>query len=99
LVDNGIQTSQTFTVNVDAVSTSKICDSNGCGDSFVGGYLAKLALTSESTPNPISKSQIEAAVKAGNLMAGEVLQRYGCEFPSQDQLKRLLSIESKKDSQ
>ena len=39
---------QSFIVNVDPVEKSKICDSNGCGDSFVGGFLAKLALIDEN---------------------------------------------------
>ena len=67
---------ETFTVAVESVSKSKICDSNGCGDTFVGGYLAKLVSFPETSC--LRKNQIEAAVKAGNLMAGEVLQRYGC---------------------
>ena len=66
-------------MGVDPVENSKICDSNGCGDSFVGGFLAQLSLIDE-TKNEIgqqdqnlTKDEIIAAVKAGNLMAGEVL--------------------------
>jgi len=57
-------------VELEKIPKEKIVDTNGAGDSFVGGFYA--ALTQ-------GKSVIEA-VKAGNKLAGHVVQRHGCTF-------------------
>ena len=49
----------------------EIVDTNGAGDSFVGGFLAALAL---------GKSHDEA-VEAGAYCAFECIQQSGCTFP------------------
>jgi adenosine kinase len=49
-----------------------IVDTNGAGDSFVGGFLAELA----------KGSSIDKCVAAGQYVAREVIQHKGCSFPS-----------------
>ena len=53
---------------VTAIEESKIVDTNGAGDAFVGGFLAGLAL---------GKSVAECC-KAGNISAGEIICQSGC---------------------
>jgi len=48
-----------------------IVDTNGAGDSFVGGFLAYLAL---------GKTH-EEAIQAGSYCAFECIQQSGCTFP------------------
>ncbi|CAG0895683.1 unnamed protein product [Cyprideis torosa] len=48
-----------------------IYDTNGCGDAFVGGFLAMYCLG----------KPIECAVKCGIYCASEVIQRSGCTYP------------------
>eukprot|EP00994_Dinema_validum_P009760 NODE_992_length_1173_cov_420.567616_g751_i0.p2 GENE.NODE_992_length_1173_cov_420.567616_g751_i0~~NODE_992_length_1173_cov_420.567616_g751_i0.p2 ORF type:complete len:340 (+),score=124.69 NODE_992_length_1173_cov_420.567616_g751_i0:71-1090(+) len=56
---------------VEKIDSSKIVDTNGAGDAFVGGFLAKLA---DGKP-------IEEAVLAGHYSAGIIIQHSGCTFP------------------
>lgn len=53
------------------ISKEKIVDTNGAGDSFVGGFLSQLV-----QGKPISES-----IKAGNYAANVVIQRTSCTFP------------------
>lgn len=50
---------------------SQIRDTNGCGDSFVGGFLAAYLLD----------RPIHECVKAGNKLGGAVVKMMGCNFP------------------
>lgn len=70
------------------VEKELLLDSNGAGDSFVGGFFSKISLieleqnyTKDSVVE-FTQDQITEAVKAGNLIAREVVQRYGCTFPT-----------------
>jgi sugar/nucleoside kinase (ribokinase family) len=71
----------TFNIVVKEIDKDLIVDSNGCGDSFVGGFLAKLSLNDgieELNQNGMSfrysRKQVEEAVEAGSFMAGMVVQ-------------------------
>jgi len=57
--------------DVPKIDKSKIVDTNGAGDAFVGGFLTGLAL---------GKS-IEVCVLAGNTAGGIVIQREGPVYP------------------
>jgi len=59
-------------VAVKAIDAEKIIDTNGAGDSFVGGFLAGAALG-----HPIEK-----CIEAGNYAAGVIIQHDGCTFPA-----------------
>jgi len=50
----------------------KLVDTNGAGDAFVGGFLAKLA----------SGCDLETCVKAGNYAARQIIQVSGCKIPA-----------------
>jgi len=82
---------QSFTVNVSLISNSLLKDANGAGDSFVGGFLAKLCKIheDENVSNHLifSSDQLIQCTQAGNLIASEVIQKYGCDFPSVAHLK------------
>lgn len=58
-------------VEVPAIDPAKIIDTNGAGDSFVGGFLAGLA----------AEQSIERCCQAGNYAAGVIIQHDGCTFP------------------
>jgi adenosine kinase len=60
------------TVDVPKIEADAIVDTNGAGDSFVGGFLAAMAL---------SKS-VEDCCKAGHYAAGVIIQNDGCTFPA-----------------
>jgi adenosine kinase len=66
VAENGVARS----IAVPLVPKEKIVDTNGAGDSFVGGFLAKLA----------NGTSIDEAVHAGHWAAGQVIQRSGCTF-------------------
>lgn len=55
------------------IAKSKLVDTNGAGDAFVGGFLAQVVL---------GKS-IEESVKAGNYAASVVIQRSGATCPAE----------------
>eukprot|EP00834_Sanchytrium_tribonematis_P007724 NODE_748_length_4248_cov_1.384912.p2 type:complete len:342 gc:universal NODE_748_length_4248_cov_1.384912:3216-2191(-) len=59
------------TYPVEQIPQSAIVDTNGAGDAFVGGFLAKLVL----------EKDIEQCVKAGNYLAREVIQQSGAIYP------------------
>ncbi|XP_062606090.1 uncharacterized protein LOC134267903 [Saccostrea cucullata] len=48
-----------------------IKDTNGCGDSFVGGFLSQF----------VQGKTTEICLKCGTYAAREVIQNYGCNFP------------------
>ena len=58
-------------VPVDPIDPATILDTNGAGDSFVGGFFASLAQNSED---------LRTAVNKGNELAGKVIQKSGCVF-------------------
>lgn len=53
------------------LTKEQVVDTNGAGDSFVGGFMAQLLLD----------QPIEKCVDAGLWLASEVVQRSGCTFP------------------
>lgn len=72
-------------------------DSNSAGDSFVGGFLAKIILILEQKKQEgiaddliFTQDDLQQSINAGNIMALQVLQRYGCTFPEIDQIKQVI---------
>jgi len=59
-----------YTVPVDRIDSSLIVDTNGAGDSFVGGFLAGLALGKD----------LQTCILAGHSCAGFTIQRSGTNF-------------------
>lgn len=57
-------------VDVPPIDKDSIVDTNGAGDSFVGGFFAALA----------QGDDLRAAVTKGNTLAGKVIQKSGCVF-------------------
>jgi len=55
----------------------KLVDTNGAGDSYVGGFLAGL----------VKGLPVEACCKAGAYAASEIVQRSGCTFPAKPDYK------------
>lgn len=55
------------------ISESDIVDSNGAGDAFVGGFLAKL----------VQAGPLEECIKTGHQIANVILKQPGCTFPAQ----------------
>jgi len=62
---------------VPPVPVSEIVDTNGAGDSFVGGFLAGLALG----------RPLQQCVDAGHYAASECIRRSGCSFPATPSFK------------
>ena len=58
-------------IPVAPIDPTTIVDTNGAGDSFVGGFFAQLA------QNP---DDLTTAVNKGNELAGKVIQKSGCIF-------------------
>jgi len=58
-------------IPVAPIDVSTIVDTNGAGDSFVGGFFSQLALNADD---------ITTAVNKGNELAGKVIQKSGCVF-------------------
>jgi len=56
---------------VPALAKELIVDTNGAGDAFVGGFLAKL----------VQGNEMDACVKAGHFAARAVIQRSGATVP------------------
>lgn len=56
---------------VEPLAKELIVDTNGAGDAFVGGFLARL----------VEKKAISECVRSGNFAARTVLQQSGCKFP------------------
>lgn len=60
---------------VPAIEQELIVDTNGAGDSFVGGFLSQVVLGKD----------IDTAISAGIWLSGQVIQRNGCTFPDTNQ--------------
>lgn len=58
-------------IEIPALTKEQIIDTNGAGDSFVGGFLSQIA----------QDKGLETAVKAGIYLSQQVIQRSGCTFP------------------
>ena len=56
---------------VPLLSKDNIVDTNGAGDSFVGGFLSQF----------VQGKDLETCVKAGNYAARQIIQRSGCTLP------------------
>lgn len=63
-------------IAVDKLDASKIVDTNGAGDAFVGGFLAQL----------VQKKSLEICVKCGIWAARQIIQRSGCTFDGAPEL-------------
>jgi adenosine kinase len=57
-------------VELETIDKSKIVDTNGAGDSFVGAFMAAV----------VQGKSIVEAVRAGNRLAGIVITKSGCTF-------------------
>ena len=69
VVSSGLQ--DVCSIPVPKLEKGKIIDTNGAGDSFVGGFLSQLSID----------HSIDQAVKAGIQCSRIVLQQTGCSFP------------------
>jgi len=58
---------------VPLVGAEDIVDTNGCGDSFVGGFLSQL----------IQGRCLTTCARAGNFAASVIIKNVGCTFPSE----------------
>lgn len=65
--------SEVKTYEVPKVDHSLIKDTTGCGDAFVGGFLAQLAQNKE----------LDECVRCGIYASQVVLQHWGCNYPQQ----------------
>jgi len=65
------------------IAPEKIVDTNGAGDSFVGGFYSQLV-----TGQPLHR-----CVHAGHYCAREVIQRTGCTFPDTPDHQKVLEFE------
>jgi len=83
-----------MTVDVDQISASLVVDSNGAGDSFVGGFLARVSQIIKQESETLGRAELTSAVKAGNLIAGQVVQNYGCTFPKPEVIAALISAQN-----
>ncbi|XP_069609103.1 adenosine kinase isoform X2 [Ranitomeya imitator] len=59
------------------IDQSKIVDTNGAGDAFVGGFLSQL----------VSDKPTEECIRAGHYSANVVIRRAGCTFPEKPDFK------------
>ncbi|XP_073452867.1 adenosine kinase isoform X6 [Aquarana catesbeiana] len=59
------------------IDQSKIVDTNGAGDAFVGGFLSQL----------VSDKPLEECIRAGHYSANVVIRRAGCTFPEKPDFK------------
>ncbi|XP_056387237.1 adenosine kinase isoform X1 [Hyla sarda] len=59
------------------IDQSKIVDTNGAGDAFVGGFLSQL----------VSDKPMEECIRAGHYSANVVIRRAGCTFPEKPEFK------------
>lgn len=53
------------------IPKDQIVDTNGAGDSFVGGFLSQI----------VQGKDLDTAIKAGIWLSGQVIQQNGCTFP------------------
>eukprot|EP00163_Fabomonas_tropica_P009117 TRINITY_DN1890_c0_g1_i3.p2 TRINITY_DN1890_c0_g1~~TRINITY_DN1890_c0_g1_i3.p2 ORF type:complete len:346 (+),score=139.96 TRINITY_DN1890_c0_g1_i3:79-1116(+) len=63
--------------DVPPVPEAEILDTNGAGDSFVGGFLSQY----------VQGRSLEEAVRCGHYSAGEIIRRSGCELPAENKFK------------
>jgi adenosine kinase len=61
-------------IAVPALTKDQLIDTNGAGDSFVGGFLAQLA----------QDKDIDTCIKCGTYLSSQVIQRSGCTFPAEN---------------
>jgi len=66
---NDLKTNVSCTVN--KIPDEEIVDTNGCGDSFVGGFMSEY----------LKGSDIEKCAKAGNYAASVIIKNIGCTYP------------------
>ena len=59
-------------IPIPAIEKDLIIDTNGAGDSFVGGFMSQI----------VQGKDLEQAIKAGIWLSSQVIQQYGCTFPS-----------------
>ena len=81
-----------LSIEVNKLEKDELVDSNCAGDSFVGVFLAHLCTSGKQFSDifEIDKDFIIEAIKAGNLMASLVVQKYGCEFPKVEKLTEII---------
>jgi adenosine kinase len=77
IVCQGQEEGDTVRHDVPKIDGSKIVDTNGAGDSFVGGFLSRY----------IVGRSLADAVQAGHYCAGECIQRSGCTYPEKNEYK------------
>lgn len=56
---------------IPVIAKDLIVDTNGAGDSFVGGFLSQI----------VQGKDLDTAIKAGIWLSGQVIQQNGCTFP------------------
>lgn len=61
---------------VPPIDDSKVVDSNGAGDSFVGAFLSQI----------YQGKDFDTAVQAGIYLSREIVMRSGCQFPDKLEL-------------
>jgi len=61
----------TKSVLVTPLPKEEVVDTNGAGDSFVGGFISGI----------YSGCDVETSIERGNRIAREVVKRSGCTFP------------------
>ena len=59
------------------VSDEEIVDTNGCGDSFVGGFLSQY----------IQGKSLEICARAGNWASSVIIRNVGCTYPDKYEVK------------
>ncbi|XP_074651952.1 uncharacterized protein LOC141906521 isoform X2 [Tubulanus polymorphus] len=59
------------------IDPSEIKDTNGCGDSFLGGFLSQL----------VQGKPIEECLRCANYAASVVIKYYGCNYPEKPDFK------------
>ena len=87
-----------FTQDTIDIDKNKLVDSNSAGDSFVGGFFAQIILMCEQKQQEgtvgnlvFSTEELQQAINAGNIMALQVLQRYGCTFPDTEEVRKAIN--------
>lgn len=63
--------------NVFPVESQEIVDTNGCGDSFVGGFLSQY----------IQGKSLEKCARAGNWASSIIIRNVGCTYPDNQEQK------------
>jgi adenosine kinase len=63
--------------NVWKITDDQIVDTNGCGDSFTGGFLSQY----------VQGKSIEHCLRAGNYASSVIIRNIGCTFPEKNDYK------------